>query len=211
MSRLVNLIGQVFGRLTVVSRNGSCGGHACWLCRCFCGNEKTVIAGHLKSGHTTSCGCVRREVASQRASQATTHAMSKSSEFNIWVRMKQRCHNPKSAAFENYGARGIRVCDRWRYSFELFFADMGTRPSSAHSLDRIDNNGNYEPSNCRWATAREQARNSRTAIRITYKGESRLLIEWAEDLGVEPATLRERMRRGWSSTRVIEQPVRKRR
>lgn len=161
---LLDLTGQPFGRLTVTSRgpNGK-HGEVRWHCRCTCGNETLVYAGNLRSGDTRSCGCLSRELLVTRS---TTHGAARvgaeTPEYHAWHAMFQRCTNPHHASWEDYGGRGVTVCERWQ-SFENFIADMGPRPSPKHSLDRTNNDGNYEPSNCRWATWNEQARNRRSA------------------------------------------------
>jgi hypothetical protein len=121
--------------------------------------------------------------------------------------MTSRCENINSKAFCNYGARGISVCARWKNSFSDFFSDMGPRPSSKHSIDRIDNNGNYCPENCRWATTKEQGNNKRDNIRLTFRGVSKTLMEWSRETGIIWATLHGRHRRGWPTERILTQPV----
>lgn len=123
-----------------------------------------------------------------------THGMAHTTEYNIWISMRDRCCNCKDEHFPDYGGRGIRVCERWR-KFENFYADMGPRPSTGHSIERKDNDGNYEPSNCVWATKKEQARNKRTTVRITFDGQTRPLAEWAEFLGLNYDLLRQRIYR----------------
>ena len=129
-----------------------------WLCRCECGAEWTVAASSLTRGLSRSCGCLRRRQAWNYQHGESGHSFY-SVEYNAWMHMRQRCSNPNYHAYARYGGRGIKVCDRWLNSFEAFLADMGRRPSGRRSLDRIDNNGNYEPSNCRWATPVQQIRN----------------------------------------------------
>jgi hypothetical protein len=133
------------------------------------------------------------------------------SEYTIWQGMKARCFNTKTRPFAAYGARGITVCERWRNSFEAFFADMGSRPSPAHSLDRIDNDGNYEPGNCRWATQKQQTRNRRNNLLVTVDGVTRCASEWSERLGVDRNTVRDRIKRGWLPDVAVTKPSRTRR
>ena len=155
----IDLAGQRFGRL-VVSRRAGTTAHrrSLWECRCDCGNTRLVPADNLKRENTRSCGCLRKEVAKELN---TVHGGTRSREFNTWKGMQRRCYLQSAAGFKNYGGRGIAVCDRWLHSFENFLADMGCKPSPKHSIDRINNDGNYEPGNCRWATAKEQRQNRR--------------------------------------------------
>ena len=157
MAKLVDLTGSIFGRLEVVSRDGSTKHHsAIWKCKCECGTEKSIDGQALRKGLTQSCGCLGAE---RRLQANTRHGMYGTTEYRIWADMLQRCNNPKQESYEGYGARGISVCKAW-HEFSSFYADMGERPEGK-TLDRIDNEGNYEPSNCRWSTGSEQAFNQR--------------------------------------------------
>ena len=192
-SRMRDLTGCVFGRLTV-TRLHSVTAHstAKWLCRCTCGNQKPVVGSSLTSGVTVSCGCQKLESATSHKQSGGAHGKP-SPEYEAWGRMLYRCNTPTCAAWDDYGGRGISVCERW-HSFENFLEDMGRRPSPKHSIDRFPNNdGNYEPSNCRWATAKEQTRNRRTSKMISFQGETLCAAEWAERIGVKYGTFLKRL------------------
>ena len=170
-----DLSGQSFGRLTVSRRveSQSKKKEAWWLCECECGKSKTVAARHLSDGHVKSCGCLRSEWASEvgktgAGGRVTKHGMCYSATYGSWSSMSERCTNPKHHNYPRYGGRGIVVCERWR-SFENFFADMGERPAGK-TLDRIDNDGDYRPSNCRWATPKEQRNNQGSPLRLMVQG-----------------------------------------
>ena len=175
-----------------------------WEFKCDCGNVSCHIDMNVKRGMIKSCGCLKREASSVRL---TTHGMSRFKEYQIYHAMIERCYNDKNKAYENYGGRGISVCNNWKNSFENFFADMGARPSSKHSLDRINNNGDYCAGNCRWATVDEQLANRRTTIKLAYKGVVLPIAEWSKRLGINTSTLKNRIKRGWTIERCIEQPV----
>lgn len=203
MSARQDLTGQRFNRLVVVEYKGHTPDkhHSLWLCRCDCGNELTTRANSLKTGNTKSCGCWQRE-ATVRSS--TTHGQSGTPMHTCWANMIQRTSNPGHPSYRHYGGRGITVCSRWRDSFEAFAADMGPTFRDGLTLDRIDVNGNYEPSNCRWATRFEQQRNKRNNHVVTWRGRTMVLVEWAELLGLRYDTLRMRLREyGWPIERAF--------
>lgn len=210
-----DIIGKRFGKLTVIERVGSKRISAkttesLWRCVCDCGGERITIAGPLKYGRTTSCGCGRYDRSPRlRHGHAGNahHGIKPTSTYTIWRGMVVRCTKPNTANFQQYGGRGITVCERWT-TFDNFLTDMGERPSRNHSLDRIDGSGNYEPSNCRWATAIEQQTNRAVVRRITYRDKTYSLAALARFAGCSEEVLRSRIKAGWSIKDAVETPVR---
>ncbi len=206
--KIKNLTEQKFGRWIVIQladrgKNGS----IYWLCRCVCGKEKRVQYSHLQSGASRSCGCLSREISIQCNTKHGHNTRGKVSKtYKTWLSMIQRCTNPKSPDYYLYGGRGIRVCKRW-LKFENFLDDMGERPTNNYTLDRISNNKGYSKINCHWATRKEQARNRRSNLLISFNGKTQCLIEWAEELGIKYGVLLSRSRGGWSINRMLTQPV----
>lgn len=193
--RAENLVGQKFGLLTVIDTAPNQGTYRRWRCRCDCGVELEARGGNLQTGNTKSCGCAKRALI---AKLSRTHGMAnRSAEYFIWKGMRERCNTKSHSSYARYGGRGIRVCERWN-SFEAFLSDMGPRPSSDYSIERNDNNGHYEPGNCRWATAIEQANNTRNSRRITAFGKTQTLARWSLDTGINKSTIALRIQTGWS-------------
>lgn len=202
------MIGFVSGRLTVLERAGShpTSGNIMVRAACACGAEVVVAWSQVKRGKTRSCGCLQVEAATRSALALRTHCMHGTPEYQAWRAMLSRCQNKNVPNHPGYGGRGIRVCERWQV-FENFISDMGRRPSPAHSLDRIDNDGNYEPENCRWATNTVQQRNKRNAVLVTWAGETLPVREWEDRLGFRKELLYGRLKKGWSVERAMTEPV----
>lgn len=174
-----------------------------WHCRCECGERIIAHEQLLKRGHTQSCGCLQRERTSAATSVHGYCRMAKrSKEYRVWEAMHQRCGNPNANFYGDYGGRGIRICSRWD-TFENFLADMGERPGPKHTIDRIDNNGHYEPENCRWATKTEQSRNRRGLRMVMFRGRQLCLAEALEITGVSRGAFDGRIKRGWSVERAL--------
>ena len=185
----LQIAGKKFERLTAIERAGQDRfGRAVWRCKCECGTEVAVAAFRLSSGHTRSCGCLTGR-------GNATHGKSRTGAHRSWLAMKARCLNPRSSFFARYGGRGITVCAEWADSFEAFFADMGERPLGA-TLDRIDTDSNYCPTNCRWATVQEQQNNRSTSIRICRDGRTMTVMQWCRELNIKADAVYGRIRRG---------------
>lgn len=173
---------------------------------CDCGKTRVVDAWKLLHGEAISCGCLARE---KNRARLTTHGRSRVSDptYRSWYSMKSRCCNPTDRGYSDYGGRGIEVCGRW-HRFENFLADMGERPAGT-SLDRFpDNNGNYEPGNCRWATPVQQHRNTRYNVNLTIDGKTRCVAEWSQISGIGATCIHLRLKRGWEASRAVYQPSR---
>lgn len=199
-----NLIGQRFGMLTVVEFIGRHGETWRWRCRCDCGADKIASTVNLLAGSPNSCGCMfTRKMHGHATPTYGEHPL-----YRTWCKMKERCYNPRHDAYRYYGALGVTVCDRWRHDFAVFLADVGDRPTSRHSLDRIDGSKGYEPGNCRWATQTEQCRNRKDTRFVTYQGQKMSLAEAAERSGLPYDTIKRRLSHlGWSEADALSKPV----
>jgi hypothetical protein len=206
MAKGPNHIGQRFGRLLVVARvESDKNGNSRWLCKCDCGNESTPLGQSLRSGATTSCGCA----AIEKASAAAKHGASGTREYKAWHAMVQRCTNPKHHKWHRYGGRGITVCARW-LSYEAFLEDMGPRPPGM-TIDRRENDGHYEPGNCRWATPMQQANNREITTFVNVGGEVMSTTEASSRLGPNRSTVGRRIRDGWNPDNAASAPLNSRR
>lgn len=202
--RVKDLTGHKYGQWTVVQYAGIAPNSrkAAWLCECKCGTRRAITSNNLQ--RALSCGCGRRQKTILRN---TTHGRARSPEHRTWCGMLQRCYNQNNTGYEDWGGRGITVCDRWKNSFENFFADMGTKPFPGASIGRLDNDGNYEPKNCRWETHEQQAKNTRRTRRFAIGSESKCFSEWAEEAGVSPAAFANRVNANWNEDELLAPPI----
>ena len=195
-----NELGSIFENLTVISEHGkNSSGQTVWLCKCICGVIKTIDGSSLRTGRVKSCGCKSPKFTSEKM---LTHGLSRTRTYRIWNGMRMRC-SPKASgrARKNYYEKGIRVCERWE-KFEFFYADMGQCPNG-YTLGRIDGNKNYEPSNCKYETYKQQANNTSKNKKITYKDLTLNIGEWANLLGIKPNTLVYRFKRNWPKEKAL--------
>ena len=208
--RTTRLLGRVFGCLTVLAYAGdSKDSVTFWLCACKCGAPNITVRGKdLLRGVTNSCGHLKIERCKR---QFSTHGMSNSSEYKIWIGIKTRCLNPEATAYEHYGGRGITICDEWVDDFPAFIAHIGLRPSLKHSVERIRNGEGYKPGNVKWATQSEQLRNTRCSRILTIGGRSQVVAAWAEETGLPSQTIIGRLKLGWTAERAVSQPHRSQR
>jgi len=186
MSKLIDLTGKKFGKLTVLQRveNGKSGAY--WLCKCECGKTNVVSSCNLKNSAVKSCGCL-----------SFKHGLRYTRLNRIWSGMIQRCYNKNANQYKNYGNRGIEVCQKWRNDFKAFYEwAMTSNYSDNLTIDRININGNYEPSNCRWVNAKQQANNRRNNVFITHNGKTQTIAEWENEFGFKPGVIGKRIRKG---------------
>lgn len=199
---LKDLSGQKFGRLVAIERvEKNKRNNARWLCRCDCGKSVVVDGGNLTRGHTMSCGCLRAE-------NRVKHGLCGTRLCNIWYKIKSRCSDPNNDVYHHYGGRGITICEEWRNDFRTFYEwAMKNGYADNLTIDRIDVNGNYCPENCRWVEFKEQMNNTRRNRFLTFKGETKTVAQWSEELSIKPATLYTRLNKGWSVEKTLTTPV----
>lgn len=188
----IDLVGNRYGRLLVLSDTGRRykNGDIYWLCKCDCGNEVEINGNNIKSGRTISCGCYNKEIITNRNFKHGHNTRNKtSSEYIAWCNMVARCENHNDARYDTYGARGIIVCEEWRKDFSSFLKHIGLKPSKKYSIDRINNNGNYEPGNVRWGTDEQQFRNKTDNHWIEHNGKRMILTDWAKELKTTHAAI----------------------
>lgn len=196
MALLKDKTGRRYGRLVVLRLGIKRGVRYYWECRCDCGVTTEVSGANLVSSQVLSCGCLWKE-------SITKHGQNQSPTYRVWQAMKQRCGNPKADSYIDYGARGIKVCARWKTSFESFLSDMGKKPTSNHSIERLDNSKGYFKSNCIWATPSIQLRNTRRNRNITFLGRTQCITDWAKELGLAANTITYRLERKWPLKTVL--------
>ncbi|MEW5569731.1 hypothetical protein [Rossellomorea marisflavi] len=196
-----DLTGNKYNRLTVISFSHMKGKHSYWNCKCTCGKDKTARSDCLKNDTVKSCGCLNREA------KRTTHGLSKTKLYHVWAGMKDRCYNENSHGFTYYGSRGINVCEQWKndyIEFHKWAFESGYKEGL--TIERINVNGNYDPSNCKWITQEEQTRNMTSSRKITYDGKTQTISEWARELKINRVTLNCRLR-VWSIEDALTRPV----
>src|SRR5206468_5416157 len=191
MGKFQDLTKQIFGRLVVIRISGrNKFGKIEWMCQCECGNTKISLASKLKNGETKSCGCLRVETTIKNSLK---HGQSKTSLHTVWAMMKQRCYNQENKNYKHYGGRGVNVCDEWLDDFMNFYNwSMENGYKKGLTIDRIEVNGSYEPSNCRWITKKEQQYNKRNNLYITINGVTKTITEWAKTSGLSRSTIKYR-------------------
>jgi hypothetical protein len=203
-----DITGQTFGRLTALGPVGRKRRKIVWLCQCSCGNLYSVEGVYLRVGNTRSCGCLAPDINAERMS---THGMHSDPLYQVWQAMIKRCINCNDSRYSSYGGRGIAISGEWRHDFKAFYNHVSQLPNfrkKGYSLDRIDNDGNYEPGNVRWATTGQQNRNNRRTHLVTHNGKTQCLTDWAQEYGLNRRTFTMRLERGWTFERALTEPIR---
>ena len=211
--KTVDISNKKFGKLLAVKRCTNMSGKTAWECKCDCGNITFVTTSNLTCNRIRSCGCLKIK---QLLERSTTHNQRHTVLYSVWRGLRQRCNNPKHASYHNYGGRGITVCEEWDKSFQAFYDWSYANGYSTENqkdeklkltIDRIDNNGNYEPSNCRWVDRKTQTRNMRTTRFITFNGQNKSVSEWCEIYGIKLQTFNTRIRNGWTIEEALTKPI----
>lgn len=209
--RYKSLVGKRYTRLIVIQENGrNKHGNVMWLCQCDCGNQLVVSTNSLNRGNTRSCGCLHRDYLNNPRPNSMKHGCCNTRLYTIWRDMKLRCYNASQVGYKNYGGRGIVVCNGWLNSFENFYnwaINNGYKDNL--TLDRIDNDGNYEPDNCRWITNLEQSNHKRNNKYVTYNGETKTIAEWSRELSISYHLIWNRLKNGWLPPEIFERRKKK--
>lgn len=202
----IDITNQKFGKLVAIKRTNNLNNKTAWECKCECGNTTIVSTSNLTRNKIKSCGCLKIELLTKRC---TKHNQRCTALYEVWKSMKQRCYNSNNYAYHNYGLRGIKVCDNWKNSFINFYEwSINNGYKKGLTIDRINNNGNYEPSNCRWVNRVVQRNNTRFNNYITINNETKTLSEWAKEFGFKPETIRNRIvNLKWSPEKALNTPV----
>ena len=204
---LIDIVGQQFGRLTVKAYLGRKHHSSIWRCKCVCGNVVDVQGGALKNGTTKSCGCWQSDrMAGLNLKHGYARNGIRAPEYKTWEGMRDRCRNPRNKSYNRYGGRGIKVCERWQ-EFHKFIEDMGPKPGGPYSLERIDNDGDYEPANCKWALSAEQGRNKSNNRIVSFNGRKMSLIDASIEANIPYKSLKSRLQKGWDIERALKTPV----
>lgn len=207
MSKIKDLTGEKFGRLKVIKYNGSNkNGRALWLCQCDCGNTKTIIASSLLNGLTISCGCYNKEHSKEIHSK---HKQSYSKLYKVWNAMKTRCYNRNFMYYCNYGGRGIKICDEWKDFINFYNWAIQNGYKEGLTIDRINNDDDYKPNNCRWITRKQQNNNMRKNILIEYNGKKQTISEWANEYNLSRVALYYRLKRKWDIEKALTTTLQK--
>lgn len=213
--KTIDITNNRYGKLVAIERSKNISGKTAWKCKCDCGNITYVSTSNLTCNRIRSCGCLKLEKLLERS---TTHNQRHTVLYSVWRGLRQRCNNPKHASYHNYGGRGITVCEEWDKSFQSFYEWSYANGYSTENqkdeklkltIDRIDNNGNYEPSNCRWVDRKTQARNMRNTKLIEFNGEIKSISEWCEIYSIKKGSFNTRIKYGWAIEEALTTPIKK--
>jgi hypothetical protein len=199
-------IGEKYNRLTVVAEAENKHSNRYIFCKCDCGRYKTIALSQLLNGNTKSCGCLKKEL---RIKQNIIHGLAKHPLYRVWSSMKRRCFNSNDESYKNYGARGIVVCSKWMVFKEFYIWAINNGYARGLTIERVDNDGNYDPSNCKLVPLKEQSKNRRSNHWIKHNGETKIMSQWAIDLNINYGTLKDRLHRGWTIKKALETPIKK--